>query len=136
MSIAQKLIAPEMEEFAERDSSSTSFTDLLRARRRAEIVAFLTALNEPSLRSSVLDDTEAFASVLDLAIGDYGVQQKEIADHLKVSPGAVGRWRSKEHAPRRYARESVLSVVAALIQRQLNTDYAQNIDEITPKLAG
>lgn len=117
------------------ETPSESFTELLRARRKAEVAAFLNALREPSLKDAVIEDSEALAAILDLAIGDYGVQQKELAGHLQVSPAAIGRWRANENAPRTYARAGVIAALDALISRQLSTEYAEADVRLVPQTA-
>jgi len=122
MSQVQKSSARAPENVAAPEHPSGDFTALLRSRRRAEIESFLVALEQESLQQTAAQDDDAFASILDLAIGDYGVLQKDLADHLSLSASAVGRWRTKENAPRPYARRPVILALAALVRRQLGDE--------------
>ena len=95
-------------------------------RRREEIQAFMTALNENKMQELVAEDEELFSTIVDLATSDYGIEQKRIADHLGVNPSAVGRWKSREHAPRPYARAAVITVISALVEERLHGGIEQS----------
>lgn len=94
-------------------------SEMLRARRRSERAAFIEALKNPSLLP-LLQDNEVFATLVDLAINDYGLSQNELARAVRVHPSAVTRWSAGDSAPRGYARPIVVATIAELLARSLD----------------
>lgn len=88
------------------------------AKRCGEIRSFLTAIKDPSM-IAMLEDEHLFATLLALAINDYGVRTKDLATALSVSVPQVGRWAAGENAPRPYARAQVVQGVAHLLEKAL-----------------
>lgn len=121
MSQTQKLNVGVIQADLPAELPNSDFTSLLRSRRNAEIEAFLIALGENSLQQAIADD-DAFSAILDLAIGDYGVLQKDLASHLGVSPSAVGRWRANDSVPPAFARPPVIAALAALVAKKLSDE--------------
>jgi hypothetical protein len=62
---------------------------------------------------------EEFSALTNLAVNHYGVAARRLAEALDVAPSAISRWASGDSAPRAYARASVLSTVASLLQEQI-----------------
>jgi hypothetical protein len=93
----------------------------LHGRRRHELEVFLVSLEESQIKEQVFSDDDLFASIVDLATSEYGIEQKNVAAHLGVSATAVNRWKNREHAPRPYARRAVIDTVAALVKERLKS---------------
>lgn len=98
---------------------SRSPSENLRGRRRKELEAFLVSIKQDQVADMVFDDVELFSTIVDMATSDYGIEQKTIASYLGVNPTAVGRWKSREHAPRAYARRSVIVTIVSLLEAKL-----------------
>ena len=99
-----------------------------RERRCGELRAFQIALAQDNVAEYVAADEELFATIVDLSTTEYGVEQRKIAEHLAVSPTAVTRWKSREHAPRPYARQAVIQAISALVEAKLNELMAELTD--------
>lgn len=84
--------------------------------RIAQQRAFLSELLEQSSHTVGDDD---FGVLVYLAVNHYGVRPRKIAKALGVAPSAISRWVAGANAPREYARKSVLSVIAALLQEEI-----------------
>jgi len=92
--------------------------------RLSERKNFLTELHQWASQSEAATDEE-FCILIDLAVTHYGVPAQSIAAALDVAPSAISRWMSGASAPRRYARSTVISTVASLLQEQVNTFEAE-----------
>lgn len=92
--------------------------ETLAAKRVDELRAFLNALHNPILRKQV-DDDQVFAMVIQLAIDDYGVGQRELAKVLQTQPSTVGRWRHGQSAPSTYSRPGILSAIATSLSNHI-----------------
>jgi hypothetical protein len=86
------------------------------------------ALAQDNVAEYVATDEELFATIVDLSTTEYGIEQRKIAEHLAVNPTAVTRWKSREHAPRPYARKAVILAISALVELKLNELEAELTD--------
>ena len=92
--------------------------DGLAKQRLDELKAFHIALESPVLQMEAEDD-EVFATVIQLAIDDYGLGQKELADILQTQTSTVGRWKVGRNVPSVYSRPGILSAVASCISQHI-----------------
>jgi ribosome-binding protein aMBF1 (putative translation factor) len=86
--------------------------------RRQERKSFIEALEQPALKAE-LASNEVFSTLVALAVYDYGVPQKELAEVLDIDPSGITRWAKGETAPRQYARPLVVSGIIGVMQKQL-----------------
>ena len=90
----------------------------LAGRRLDELKAFHQALENPVMRQQIEDD-ETFVMLVQLAIDDYGVGQKEIADALQTQTSTVGRWKSGRAVPSIYSRRGIISAISSLLEEHI-----------------
>lgn len=94
--------------------------------RVAEIEAFANAIMDPSFMDQ-LANREIFAGALDLAISEYGVSQKDLADLLQQSSAQVGRWKAGTSAPSVRSREQVIDLTARLLSGRVAELRARSV---------
>ncbi len=99
-------------EATETDMSVTT----LASKRLDELRAFYIAIDDPVLQKEAEND-DVFATIMQLAIDDYGVSQKELAEILKIKPSTVGRWRQGQTVPSVYARPGILAALCTLLSQ-------------------
>lgn len=102
---------------APHDAELGKITDFL-GRRLSERKAFVAALKEAGFRNQLLEDQSEwlFASVVDLAINDYGVRQKHLAALIRANTASIGRWAAKTAAPTPIARVGVVDAIIQLLE--------------------
>lgn len=102
--------------------SDVSFTEKLLETRRNEIKAFSIALRDEHFLKflSSTEGDEAFGEVVELAVKEYGVSQKEIATATNSTPSTVSRWMNKGNSPPRFTRNSIVEAIAMIIDHNLD----------------
>lgn len=102
--------------------SDVSFTERLLDTRRNEIKAFSIALRDKHFLDfiSSADGDEAFSDVVELAVKEYGVSQKEIALSANTTPSTVSRWMNKGACPPRFTRKSIVEAIGMIIDHNLD----------------
>lgn len=91
------------------------------ANRRDEIRAFADALKNSELIKFVSskDGDETFTDLISLAVNDYGVSRKELAESVEANVATVGGWCSGRSVPAPYARKPVLDAISSIIEHDL-----------------
>ncbi len=105
-----------------RDDCDFSFTEKLLETRRDEIRAFAIALKNEEFLSfiSTPEGDESFGDLIELAIREYGVSQREVATATSATPSTVSRWMNGQSLPPRYARKSIVEAIAMIIDHNLD----------------
>jgi len=86
--------------------------------RHKTLIAFGNLLASQKVKQGVRENDDMFASIVHLAIQEYGLKQARIADALEVSPAAVGRWSKGNHLPKAHYRPSVVETIQQLIEAE------------------
>lgn len=104
------------------DGSDVSFTEKLLKTRRNEIKAFSIALRDEHFLNflSKPEGDEAFGDMIELAVKEYGVSQREIAAATDATTPTVSRWMNGVSTPPRYARKGVVEAIAMIIDHNLD----------------
>ncbi|MBX3568901.1 MAG: hypothetical protein KF914_12640 [Rhizobiaceae bacterium] len=80
----------------------------------ASLTGFLTAV-----RHSNVDDPVIFSQMLFAAIDKYKVRQADIAAHLRVTTGTVGRWAAGSHRPNSATKRVVRVFIEGAVTAQI-----------------
>lgn len=101
-----------------------SFTRSLIAKRRSELQAFANALRNESVRQTVIGEQgdEAFDDLIRLAVNDYGVGQRQIAEAVQINVATVSRWVAGTSRAPRLSRPTILSAIATLIEHDIEVE--------------
>jgi hypothetical protein len=99
-----------------------SFTEKLLETRRNELKAFSIALRDEGFLNfiSTPEGDQSFCELIELAVREYGVSQREIATATDATPSTISRWISGQSAPPRYARKSIVEAIAMIIDHNLD----------------
>jgi hypothetical protein len=82
--------------------------------------AFHKQICDEQVMDGVQHDDNLFATIVDLAIREYGIRQAELARQLKVSAPAVARWSKQINLPATYARPSIVGKIASIIKLHID----------------
>ena len=90
-------------------------------RRRGERLSFLASLRSPDFSEASVDQ-EFFRVMVSLAVNDYGVSRKRIAETLGTSEATIGRWAAGASLPPLYIRRQIGNVIAIILESDLLRD--------------
>lgn len=98
------------------------FTEKLLETRRSEVKAFAIALRDKQFLDYIAteDGDETFSDLIQLAVKEYGVSQREIALATNSTASTVSRWMSGNAAPARYTRKSIVEAIGMIIDHNLD----------------
>lgn len=104
------------------DDCEASVTERLLKTRRNEIQAFAIALRDDAFLNfiSTSEGSESFSDVVELAVKEYGVSQREVASSTDVSTATVSRWMNGQSLPPRYVRKNIVEAIGMIIDHNLD----------------
>ena len=94
--------------------------------RRNEIEAFISALKSSFSREATPKDEELFQSFIMLAIDEYGVPRRKLAESIEVDPAQITRWCKGQAAPKPIIRPMILEILAALLEERLDSIFPKH----------
>jgi ribosome-binding protein aMBF1 (putative translation factor) len=97
--------------------------EALLERRREERRQFLVIIHSKQAAEYSKDDAY-FASLVTMAVKDYGVSRRSLATMLGANESAISRWMTGAHAPRPYGRKEVIAAIADLLRQDLAAEDA------------
>jgi hypothetical protein len=91
---------------------------------------FARLLDEEVTKAAVQEDDTYFASLVRLAVNDYGVKQSVIAQKLGVSAPAVSRWMSMLSLPVPYVRKGIVEAMEEIISSNVAAQKSAEDDTL------